>query len=355
MELTGEMLRGERVRRSLKLEEVAARTKIGLRLLQAIEANRFDLLPGGLFTRSFLRQYARALDMDETQVIASFQEQFQEPPPALPLPLPKKSIFARVPLFPAFGWLALALIAGAGFYGLWVNVHRSLPEPHKTSLELPPDPRSLRVESVPPAVNAPPPAAHPKPPQISNKPNATPAGSPSSDSPPSTVPLPGNMSTPLPNASTPPRNTTTPPPNAPPPSPNPPSPAPNPSTADPSPSIAPPTPAPPPGGVDGKTHVLFTAKEAVWVSIQCDGNPVFNGMLDANQTKTVDMSGKMVVLVGNAGGLDIAMNGKTVGPIGPTGEVRVVNLTPNGAQISRRKPESGSPDSNNPTGPGENH
>jgi hypothetical protein len=78
-------------------------------------------------------------------------------------------------------------------------------------------------------------------------------------------------------------------------------------------------------------------------------------MLDANQTKTVDMSGKMVVLVGNAGGLDIALNGKPVGPIGPHGETRLVNLTPDGAQISRRKSEKDTPDSSSSTVPGENH
>jgi hypothetical protein len=93
----------------------------------------------------------------------------------------------------------------------------------------------------------------------------------------------------------------------------------------------------------------------VWVSIQCDGHAVFNGMLGANQTKTVDMSGKMIVLVGNAGGLDIALNGKTVGPIGPHGEIRLVNLTPNGAQISRRKSDKEIPDSSSSTVPGENH
>ena len=353
--MTGEMLRGERVRRSLKLEEVAAQTKIGLRLLQAIEANRFDLLPGGLFTRSFLRQYARALDMDETQVIASFQEQFYEPPPALPLPLPKKSTFARIPMFPAFGWLALTVIAGAGFYGLWMNVHRSLPEPHKTSLQLPPDPQSLRVESVPPAANTPSSASHPTPGRETKQPSATPGGSPNSISrstttvsPPTTAPPLPSTSSPLPNTSTPPPSTSSPPPS-------PSTPPPHSSTPSPDPSAPPPTSTPAPVSADGKTHVLFTAKEPVWVSIQCDGNPVFNGMLDANQTKTVDMSGKMVVLVGNAGGLDIAMNGKTVGPIGPTGEVRVVNLTPNGAQISRRKSEKDTPDSNNPSVPGENH
>lgn len=88
MELMGDILRVERQRRSMELEQVAAATKIGVRFLQAIEANRFELLPGGLFTRSFLRQYARALELDEGNVIAAFKEQFEAKEDALPLPLP---------------------------------------------------------------------------------------------------------------------------------------------------------------------------------------------------------------------------------------------------------------------------
>lgn len=307
MELTGEILRGERVRQSLRLEDVAAKTKIHLRLLQAIEANRFDLLPGGLFTRSFLRQYARTLQMDEAQVVSTYQDQFPEAPPALPLPLPQKSTFARIPLFPAFGWLALTLIAGAGLYGLWQNVRRSMPEPRSASVELPPDPHSLRVESVAPAASNPaPPPHHPSPQESLAKPSAPlaaqqPAG-------PALPAATGPVQTP---------------------------------------------PAPTPAG--NSTHVVFTAKEPVWLSIQADGKPLFSGVLEANQTKALDLSGTMAVLVGNAGGLDIAVDGKTIGPIGPHGEVRLVNLTPSGMQVSRRNPAKNPTNSNESSGPGGNH
>ena len=55
----------------------------------------------------------------------------------------------------------------------------------------------------------------------------------------------------------------------------------------------------------------------------------------------VEASGKVRLLIGNAGGLAISLNGKPIGPIGPKGQVRVVELTPAGFQIvSLKHPDS---------------
>lgn len=54
------------------MEDVARETKIRVSFLQAIEEDRFDLLPGGIFSRNFLRAYARYLGMDEEGVVKSF-------------------------------------------------------------------------------------------------------------------------------------------------------------------------------------------------------------------------------------------------------------------------------------------
>lgn len=60
----GETLRRERLRQGLDLQQVSTSTKIGTRMLQAMEADDFSKLPGGVFTRSFIRQYATALGME---------------------------------------------------------------------------------------------------------------------------------------------------------------------------------------------------------------------------------------------------------------------------------------------------
>src|SRR5271166_2295478 len=69
----GENLRREREMRGVSLEEISFATKISLRFLDAIEREDFSKLPGGIFSRSFIRSYARYLGLDEERVVAEFQ------------------------------------------------------------------------------------------------------------------------------------------------------------------------------------------------------------------------------------------------------------------------------------------
>jgi cytoskeleton protein RodZ len=68
----GENLRRERELRGVSLREVAEATKIGLRFLQAIEQDRLDILPGGMFPRAFVRQYAAYLGLEPDRLAADF-------------------------------------------------------------------------------------------------------------------------------------------------------------------------------------------------------------------------------------------------------------------------------------------
>jgi cytoskeleton protein RodZ len=67
----GEFLRRERELRHMSLDEVAERTKISRRYLEAIEDERYDRLPGETFVRGFIRSYAQSigLDPDDTLLI----------------------------------------------------------------------------------------------------------------------------------------------------------------------------------------------------------------------------------------------------------------------------------------------
>src|SRR5215831_13326994 len=69
----GESLRREREMRGVSLEEISATTKISLRFLQALEADDFAKVPGGLFARSFLRSYASYLGLDTERLLAEYQ------------------------------------------------------------------------------------------------------------------------------------------------------------------------------------------------------------------------------------------------------------------------------------------
>ena len=61
----GDDLRKDREQRKVSLDEIAQHTKVSVRNLRALESNRFDLLPGGVFNRGILRNYLQYLDLDE--------------------------------------------------------------------------------------------------------------------------------------------------------------------------------------------------------------------------------------------------------------------------------------------------
>src|SRR5437899_738942 len=96
----GDTLRRERLRRGLDLDKVAAETKIGRHQLEAIEANQFDRLPGGVFARSFIRQYARMLELDDEEILKELKQQFEEPADTVQVAEPQPSD-ARMPYMPS--------------------------------------------------------------------------------------------------------------------------------------------------------------------------------------------------------------------------------------------------------------
>jgi cytoskeletal protein RodZ len=68
----GENLRRERELRGVDLHEMAEATKISIRFLQALEQDRVDILPGGIFPRAFVRQYGKYLGLDPERLVAEF-------------------------------------------------------------------------------------------------------------------------------------------------------------------------------------------------------------------------------------------------------------------------------------------
>ena len=68
----GENLRRERELRGVDLRDIADATKISIRFLQALEQDRVDILPGGIFPKAFVRQYAKHLGLDPERLVAEF-------------------------------------------------------------------------------------------------------------------------------------------------------------------------------------------------------------------------------------------------------------------------------------------
>ena len=68
----GEVLRLARINQGLSLEELQRKTDIQLNLLEALESDDFDQLPSPFYTRSFLRKYAWAVELDENLVLDAY-------------------------------------------------------------------------------------------------------------------------------------------------------------------------------------------------------------------------------------------------------------------------------------------
>ena len=77
----GENLRKERELRGVSLREIAEGTKISVRFLQALEEDRVGVLPGGLFPRAFVKQYALFLGLDVDKTVTDFVVAHGEPAP----------------------------------------------------------------------------------------------------------------------------------------------------------------------------------------------------------------------------------------------------------------------------------
>jgi cytoskeletal protein RodZ len=58
----------------MTLDDVARATKITTRMLSALEQEKFDQLPGGIFNKGFVRAYARHLGLDEEQALRDYAQ-----------------------------------------------------------------------------------------------------------------------------------------------------------------------------------------------------------------------------------------------------------------------------------------
>jgi hypothetical protein len=68
-----------RKKAGVSLGDIAEETKISLRFLRAIEDEEFEKLPGGIFSTSYLRQYAMAIGYDEAELLAHYNRKMNPP------------------------------------------------------------------------------------------------------------------------------------------------------------------------------------------------------------------------------------------------------------------------------------
>ena len=72
----GARLREARKLKGITLNEIAAATKISISVLEALEQNDISRLPGGIFSRAFIRSYANAVGLDPEKAVREFLDEF---------------------------------------------------------------------------------------------------------------------------------------------------------------------------------------------------------------------------------------------------------------------------------------
>lgn len=70
----GSILRQQRENKKLNLEKIAEELKIRPQYLEALEKDQFELLPGKLYQRSFLKAYAQFLNLDQDRILKMFEQ-----------------------------------------------------------------------------------------------------------------------------------------------------------------------------------------------------------------------------------------------------------------------------------------
>lgn len=118
MQPFGSILRCERERRGVSLEDVSSTTKIRLPYLEAIEQDHLDELPGGIIGRGFVRAYARAVGADEEETVAGYVANRAESEAPFILPQPQRSVRRPRNLaasLPSWAFVAGFLAIGIGF------------------------------------------------------------------------------------------------------------------------------------------------------------------------------------------------------------------------------------------------
>jgi cytoskeleton protein RodZ len=311
----GDVLRQQREALGLDVDDVAAALRIKRDYLAALEAGRPDLLPGPTYAIGFVRAYSDHLGLDGSEILRRFKLESAgldaKPDLAFPMPLGEHSI-------PGRGMLLVALILVLCGYGTWYYLSTS---EHS---------RPERVAEVPLGLLLSPPAQRAS--EV-----AAPASAETAVETRLAAPGGAGLSAPAPTGSEPVaigESAAAPPPT-------PPAQVPALPAAMPTLPPAPPpvlvglTPAPPSEGpraygiVDGPARIVIRATSESWIKIR-DANQtvLLEGFLKAGESYRVPDRPGVLMRTGNAGGLDITVDGKPVPPIGGMGAVRNVLLEP---------------------------
>ena len=274
----GAYLRSLREAKGGSLEDMARSTRVGIRHLEALEDERLADLPSPVFVRGFIRAYCSFLRENPEPALGRYQELAgtRAAAQAANAPPRPRNTWASSSLVVG---LVLLLILGVGLILVNLSVKKSggtpattaRTEPARPSTSTAPSPALVPAPSTPaPAISAPPvtaPTPAPTPPVAADppRPETPPAGSPAPTAPPATRPAPGTAST--------------------------------------------------------GQRLVIRAVEPTWVRVQTDEGRIAEELLPAGASREWAAERRFLVTIGNAGGVELTLNGKALPPLGPKGTV----------------------------------
>jgi cytoskeleton protein RodZ len=274
----GAYLRSLREAKGGSLEDMARSTRVGIRHLEALEDERLADLPSPVFVRGFIRAYCSFLRENPEPALGRYQELAgtRAAAQAANAPPRPRNTWASSSLVVG---LVLLLILGVGLILVNLSVKKSggtpattaRTEPARPSTSTAPSPALVPAPSTPaPAISAPPvtaPTPAPTPPVAADppRPETPPAGSPAQTAPPATRPAPVTAST--------------------------------------------------------GQRLVIRAVEPTWVRVQTDEGRIAEELLPAGASREWAAERRFLVTIGNAGGVELILNGKALPPLGPKGTV----------------------------------
>ncbi len=321
----GHSLRVVRERHGLSLADVSSRIRIRKPHLEAIEHGRFIELPGPVYVTGFLRSYAEFLGLEPEKVVAAFQAESDVPRQrsALVFPMPRPE--QRTPRI----WLVLlALLIAGGAYFIWYRYQETFrsgadlvkPLPPRLADLVPPPPPPIRA-AAPPVIEPPVQAAAPaqaeavQPAQNLPVQNLPAQNSPGQNSPvQATVPAPAAApavaAAPVPapaQASSVQASSVQ---------------ASSGASAVPAP-VQPSSPAALPAPILAAGQLEIRADTESWIQVRGANNePLYTRLMAPGESYRVPDRPGLTLATGNAGGLQLSLQGKPLPRIGESGEVK---------------------------------
>ncbi|OIP62273.1 MAG: hypothetical protein COZ32_01720 [Nitrospirae bacterium CG_4_10_14_3_um_filter_53_41] len=264
MEMTsfGEYLKSERELREISLREISDETKVSYRYLEAIEEDNESRLPAEVFTKGFIRSYANYIGLDADEAILRYQEYRKAKDSsgnsqAAGMDLPGTGAVSKNKKRSMILWILTALLAAAVVMASGYGLWRW----REASSQHP----SLQQGGIEKSVSSP-----------ESKVNKE----------TKEVPIPGKEEAP---------------------------PVPQNRAEGPQTEPAAPSPAP--------IEMILSARAQTWVSCDLDGKEHHDLIIRPGQEVRLKMVESIRLNIGNAGGLVLRANGKTLGPFGSSGQV----------------------------------